>query len=289
MVDIVIHFGKNGCSYQLYAMTTDTLAPIDPLAVQRVRNPVKLRSVQVQQVHRASPHLVRIRFAGDSLHDFASASFDDHIKFMLPPDPREPLVLPVPGPDGLALPHGALRPVMRDYTPRWFDPAAGLLDIEFALHGDGFAAAWAAQAQPGQQAGVGGPRGSFVVPTGFDWHLLAGDETALPAIARRLEELPPGTRALVIAETADPADRRVLQSRAQLQVQWLTDAVDGGLAAAVQQLRLPAGEGYAWAAGEAAAMAATRRVLVDGLGLSKDRVRAAAYWKRGASAHHENL
>ncbi len=270
-------------------MNTDTTTAFDPLAVQRVRNPVQVRSVQVRQVQRTSPHLVRIRFAGEALHGFASASFDDHIKLLLPPDPRDPLVLPMPGPDGLALPAGAPRPVMRDYTPRWFDAEAGLLDIEFALHGDGFAASWAAQAQPGQQAGVGGPRGSFVVPPGFDWHLLVGDETALPAIARRLEELPAATQALVIAETADPADRRMLKSRAQLQVQWLTEGEGGGLAAAVQQLRRPAGEGYAWAAGEAAAMAATRRVLVDGLGLSKDRVRAAAYWKRGSSAHHENL
>lgn len=289
MVDTIIHFDKNGCSYQLYAMNADTPTAIDPLAVRRVRNPVQVRSVQVQQVHRPSPHLVRIRFAGEALYGFVSASFDDHIKFMLAPDPREALVLPLPGPDGLALPAGAPRPLMRDYTPRWFDAEAGLLDIEFALHGDGFAAAWAAQAQPGQQAGIGGPRGSFVVPTGFDWHLLVGDETALPAIARRLEELPAGTQALVIAETASPADRRELQSRARLQVQWLTQAVDGGLAPAVARLRLPAGEGYAWAAGEAADMAATRRVLVDELGLAKDRVRAAAYWKQGASAHHENL
>ncbi len=289
MVDTIIQIGKNSCNYQLYAMTTDTLSPRDHLTVRRVRSAVKLRSVQVHQVLRLSPHLVRIRFAGDSLRDFASTSFDDHIKLMLPPDAAQPLVLPVAGPDGMALPAGATRPVMRDYTPRWFDPVAGLLDIEFALHGDGFAAAWAAQARPGLVAGVGGPRGSFVVPTGFDWHLLMGDETALPAIARRLEELPAGTQALVIAETADPADRRALQSAARLQVQWLTGSVDGGLAAAVQQLRLPAGEGYAWAAGEAAAMAATRRVLVDGLSLPKDRVRAAAYWKRGASAHHENL
>jgi NADPH-dependent ferric siderophore reductase len=289
MVDTIIYLGKNGCNYQLYVMTTDSAIPFDPLAVQRVRNPVQVRSVQVHQVHRPSPHLVRIRFAGEALHGFASASFDDHIKFMLAPDPREALVLPVPGADGLALPAGAPRPVMRDYTPRWFDAEAGLLDIEFALHGDGFVATWAAQAQPGQQAGVGGPRGSFVVPTGFDWHLLVGDETALPAIARRLEELPDGTQALVIAETADPADRRELQSRAALQVQWLTQAGGGGLAAAIARLRLPAGQGYAWAAGEAADMAATRRVLVDELGLPKDRVRAAAYWKRGASAHHENL
>ena len=92
MVDTIIHFGKNGCNYQLYAMNTDTTTAFDPLAVQRVRNAVQVRSVQVQQVHRTSPHLVRIRFSGEALRGFASASFDDHIKFMLPPDLREPLV-----------------------------------------------------------------------------------------------------------------------------------------------------------------------------------------------------
>lgn len=260
-----------------------------PLAVQRLRHPLKVRRVQVQQVHRLSPHLVRVRFAGEDLHDFHSASFDDHVKLMLPAEPDGPLVLPELGSDGPALPPGVARPVMRDYTPRHFDPVAGVLDIEFALHGEGLAASWAAQARVGQQAGVGGPRGSFVVPTGFDWHLLVGDETALPAIARRLEALPASSQAIVIAQTTDPADRRELPTPAALQLRWLTEGVDGGLAAAVGELRLPDGEGYAWAAGEAAEMAATRRVLVEQLGLAKERLRAAAYWKRGASAHHENL
>lgn len=260
-----------------------------PLAVQRLRHPLKVRRVQVQQVHRLSPHLVRVRFAGEDLHDFHSASFDDHVKLMLPAEPDGPLVLPELGPDGPALPPDVARPVMRDYTPRHFDPVAGVLDIEFALHGEGFAASWAAQARVGQPAGVGGPRGSFVVPTGFDWHLLVGDETALPAIARRLEALPASSQAIVIAQTTAPADRRELPTPAALQLRWLTEGVDGGLAAAVGELRLPDGEGYAWAAGEAAEMAATRRVLVEQLGLAKERLRAAAYWKRGASAHHENL
>src|SRR6266568_4230449 len=78
---------------------------------------------------------------------------------------------------------GSGAPVMRDYTPRRFDAVQRELDIEFALHGDGPAATWAAQAAPGQRVMIGGPRGSFIVPTDFDWHLLIGDETALPAVA----------------------------------------------------------------------------------------------------------
>ncbi|MBA4267664.1 MAG: NADPH-dependent ferric siderophore reductase, partial [Comamonadaceae bacterium] len=88
---------------------------------------------------------------------------------------------------------------------------------------------------------------------------------------------------------ADPADRRELQSLASLSVQWLSEKVDGGLATAVAAWQRPPGEGYAWAAGEAAEMATTRRVLVEQHGVAKDRMRVAAYWKRGTSAHHENL
>lgn len=263
-----------------------------PRSVQRVRHPLKVRLVEVLRTRQISPHFVGITLGGESLHDFVSASFDDHVKLMLPPAPGAELVLPVQGPDGPVMPNGALRPVMRDYTPRRFDGAAGELDIEFALHGIGPAAEWAAQAAPGQRVGLGGPRGSFVVPVDYDWHLLIGDETALPAIARRLEELPAEARVIVLVETSDPADRRELFTRAQLQMTWLPKpAADAsnGLAAATERLSLPAGEGYAWAAGEASAIAAVRRVLTGPLGLDKDQVRAAAYWKHGAVAHHETL
>jgi NADPH-dependent ferric siderophore reductase len=177
--------------------------------------------------------------------------------------------------------------VRRDYTPRRYDAAARELTIEFDLHATGPAARWAAQAQPGQRATIAGPRGSFVIAPDHDWHLLVGDETALPAIARRLEELPADTRAIVVLQVADPADRRVLPSAAEVDLHWVADAE--ALIAAVRALPLPAGEGYVWCAGEAAAMAALRRVLVDEKGHPRDAIRAAAYWKRGATAHHENL
>jgi len=225
-----------------------------------------------------------------ALEGFVSASFDDHLKLILPAAGQPEPVLPAAGPDGLQWPPGVERPAMRDYTPRRHDAEAGELEIEFALHGDGPAANWAAQAAPGQRVGIGGPRGSFVVPLDYDWHLLVGDDTALPAIARRLEELPAGSRAIALLQLADEADRRPLPTRADLTLHWLpAGGAADALAQAVQALTLPAGEGYAWAAGEAQAMAAVRRVLVGPHGLDKDHVRAAAYWKRGAAAHHENL
>ena len=235
--------------------------------VERVRHELKRRELTVTRVEAVGPHFRRVTFTGDSLVDFVSASFDDHVK--------------------LILDTGAGAPAMRDYTPRRFDTGTRELDIEFALHGDGPAANWAAQAQTGQRVTIGGPRGSFIVPTAFDWHLLVGDETALPAVARRLEELPAGTRAIVRMAVADPADRRTLPSAAALDLQWLDS--DAALLAAIRDLALPAGDGYAWCAGEAGTMTELRRTLVDDKGHDRHAIRAAAYWKRGAIAHHENL
>jgi NADPH-dependent ferric siderophore reductase len=235
--------------------------------VQRVRHELKRRELQVVRVETLSPHFRSITFTGESMGDFVSASFDDHVKFML---------------DG----EGA-EPVRRDYTPRRYDAQARELTLEFAVHSEGLAALWAAQATPGQRASIGGPRGSFIIPTDYAWHLLVGDETALPAIHRRLEELPAGTRALVVLQVADAADHRALHSAAALSVQWVPTAQ--ALLQAVHALDLPPGEGYAWCAGEAGTMAALRQLLVEVKDLPRHAMRVAAYWKRGASAHHENL
>ena len=238
-----------------------------PRRVQRLRHELKRRELDVVRVETISPHFRSVTLGGAALTGFISASFDDHLKLMLDMD----------GPS----------PVMRDYTPRHYDAAANELTLEFAQHGDGPAASWAAQVQPGQRVMIGGPRGSFVIDIDHDWHLLIGDETALPAIARRLEELPASTRALVIALVPDSADRRALHSAAVLSLQWV-DSADA-MFAALRALDLPAGEGYAWCAGEAAETAVLRRILLDEKGHGGHAIRAAAYWKRGTAAHHENL
>jgi NADPH-dependent ferric siderophore reductase len=107
-----------------------------------------------------------------------------------------------------------------------------------------------------------------------------------------LEELPAGTRAVAIIEVADAGEEQRLTSRARLDVRWLhrNDAAPGEtslLHNAIAGLSLPPGEGYAWASAEAATAKALRRHLVDERGVRKDRVKAAAYWKRGAVAVHE--
>ena len=230
--------------------------------VERVRHELKRRVLTVKDVETLTPHFRRITLVDESLSEFVSASFDDHVKVFVA-DAR------------------------RDYTPRSFDNAARELVIEFALHGEGPAAEWAARAAAGDTLAIGGPKGSMIVPLDYDWHLLAGDETAFPAVARRLEELPAGAKAIVILQSADAADRRAFKSAADVDLTWV--ATDDQLLAAVRALTLPAGEGYAWCAGEASCMAALRRELVDVKGHPREAIRAAAYWKRGATGHHENL
>lgn len=234
--------------------------------VQRVQHEIRRRELRVARVETPSPGFRRVVLQGEALAGFVSASFDDHVKLMIDT--------------------GAAEPVRRDYTPRRHDAAAGELTLDFALHDEGPATDWAARVQPGDALTVAGPRGSFIIPLDYDWHLLVGDASALPAIERRLEELPATARAIVLLQLA-PADRRPLASRADVQLLHVAD--DDALIAAARALQLPPGEGYAWCAGEASTMATLRRVLVDEKGHDRHAIRAAAYWKRGAIAHHENL
>lgn len=261
------------------------------LEVVRVRHPLKFRLLRVARVAPVSPALVRVTLTGD-LSDFVSASFDDHVKVFFPADGVDQPAMPTLGPEGPVFPEGVARPDARDYTPRRYDPEANELDLEFALHEAGPATAWAAQAQPGQHLGVGGPRGSMVIPKEFDWHLLVGDETALPAIARRLAELPANARVAVVVEVANRAARIELPTEADLYATWVyRDESEAGqpLVDAVSQVWLPPGEGYVWAAGEASAIRAVRAHLCNERGVDKKRVRASAYWRRGAQAAHENI
>jgi NADPH-dependent ferric siderophore reductase len=259
---------------------------------RRVRHETKSRLLQVRDVSRLTPRMLRVVVGGEALAGFVSAAHDDHVKVFFPQPGQDKPVLPTPSPNGPVYPEGAARPAARDYTPRRYDAAANTLAIDFVLHGDGPAAEWAAQARPGHFLGVGGPRGSFIVPDDFDWYLLAGDEAALPAIGRRLEELPAGSRSIVVAEVADAGEEQHFETRARLDVHWLhRNGAEPGdpslLQGALAELSLPLGDGYAWVAAEAATAKALRRLLIDQRGLRKDRVKAAAYWKRGAVAVHE--
>jgi len=145
--------------------------PADPRSPQRVRHEPRRRTLTIKQVEKIAAHMIRVTLTGD-LEGFKSLGFDDHIKLFFP--------------DGTTNAEGAPNMLGRDFTPRLYDPIKNTLAIDFAIHDAGPATRWAEQAQPGQTLSIGGPRGSFIIPTTYDWHLLIADETGLPAIGRRL-------------------------------------------------------------------------------------------------------
>ncbi|MBB5191684.1 NADPH-dependent ferric siderophore reductase [Silvimonas terrae] len=226
-----------------------------------------MRTATVRQITPVGKHFVAVTFAGEALADFVSASFDDHIKFIFNDDNGEQL--------------------RRDYTPRHFNQQTGELTIEFDLSHAGKAANWARTAQAGTESIIAGPRGSMIIPADFDWHLLIADGSGMPAIRRRLEELPASARALVISLVSDEADGVLSASAAQVSQQCVNNA--DALLAAVRALPLPAGEGFVWAAGELAVMQTLRQVLITEKQLPKELMRVAAYWKPEAAGFHENL
>lgn len=238
----------------------------------RVRYELRRRTLTVQTVEQLSPRMVRVNFASPELHDFVSASHDDHIK--------------------LFFPNGDGEPARRDFTPRRFDTAKGTLAIDFALHDAGPATQWAASAKPGDMLAIGGPRGSSVVPDDFDWYLLIGDETALPAIGRRVEELRAGVPVTTFVIGGAGADQH-FDTRAAWTPHWVTRhaGFDDAelLHAALADHPLPDGDGFVWIAAEASVARHLRGYMVDERGHPRAWVKAAGYWKRGIADAHEKI
>lgn len=258
--------------------------------IQRVRHEIQRRETRVIRVEPHGTGFVSVLLQAESLKSFVSLSFDDHVKLMLP--------------------DGAGGWLMRDYTPRRFDTLRGELEIEFALHGSGPFSDWARAARPGQTLVVAGPRGSMIVPTDYAWHLLVADDSAWPAVQRRLEELPVHARveALVLSAAAltlpahVPTDLRftqvgddaaLLRALRELTWPWATTGVHEPVASAQGSdhgATAKAGEeGFAWCAGEARLMAAVRELLLHEKHQPKEALKVAAYWKQGSADFHERL
>jgi NADPH-dependent ferric siderophore reductase len=182
-------------------------------------------------------------------------------------------------------PDGAHGVSLRSYTARRQDPLAGEVEMDFVLHGDGPAAAWAAAAETGALLGVAGSGALGDRPAG--WLLLAGDETALPAISRILAEAPPTTRGVALLEVAGPEEEQRLPAPVGVELRWLHRAGTAPgkstlLADAVAALDRPAGDDvFAWVAAESAAVRTIRADLRGRWGLGRAQHHAIGYWRRG--------
>ncbi|AGT10708.1 siderophore-interacting protein [Paracoccus aminophilus] len=240
--------------------------------ITRHRHETRRRSLTITEIFRLTPNMIRVELAGEDLADFISLGADDHIK-----------IFPEGAGDGAE---------MRDYTPRRYDNAAQSLTVDFAVHGEGSpdqgpATRWVMTAAPGDRLEIGGPRGSAVVAPVFDWYLLIGDETALPAIGRRAEELEAGVRVLTLAAVDSAADEQVFETRASHEPHWVHRPLDqahepGPLLDALAGLALPEGRGFVWIAAEASVTRALRAQIFE-RGHPKEWVKAAGYWVRGAA------
>ena len=244
--------------------------------ILRVRRETRRRLVSVAATERITPNMLRIRFTSPELHDFESLAPDDHVKLF------------VPNPTGG-------EPNRRDYTPRAFDAALGTLTIDFALHDSGPATAWALGAGVGDRIEIGGPRGSILVADDFDWYLLIGDETALPAIGRWVESRRPGVPVKTIAVIDGDADRQDFATRADWDATWVVRSGGQGGDAALLRAAvavcgpLPPGDGYIWIAAEANVARVLRTYVSETMGHPKVWIKAAGYWMKGQADTHVSL
>jgi NADPH-dependent ferric siderophore reductase len=283
----------------------------------------------VARVQRLSPSFLRVTFTGPSFGELAPNGWDQRIKVLLPTEDHGLRDCPR-GDDWYAewraLPEERRNP-MRTYTVRAARPDRREIDVDFVLHGStGPASAWAERAAAGDEVVLIGPNARFPGPTGgFEWHppadarclIVAGDETAVPAVCAIVESLPAGARARVLMEIPEADDVLPLAAPAGVEVTWLprrwANAARGALlapavVAAVRELadtRPPAEEPapedddgalpwdvpvtasssslYAWLAGEAGIVTGLRRELVRGLRVDRRSIAFMGYWRAGRS------
>jgi NADPH-dependent ferric siderophore reductase len=268
-------------------MTTTPSIPDDPASRTSGRRPRRPpMGVEVTHVHALTPTMLTVTVTGPDLARFSLPQAAHHVKLFLPADGQDEPVIPAQ--DGATAADDPW-PVIRTYTPRRFDPATLELDIEVLQHpGQGPAARWAAAAKPGDRAAVRGPGGGYAPDSSARAHLLAADDTGLPALCTVLEALPADAHVQVFAEVSDASAELDLPVTANTTVRWLHrgTAVPGQpLADAVAQADLLP-ETHAWIACESGAV---RRIRGDLLTrLEGSALVTRGYWKLGESNHPDH-
>jgi NADPH-dependent ferric siderophore reductase len=240
---------------------------------------------RVLRAEELTPHMVRVVLGGDGLAGFHAGEFTDHYVKLLFPQPGTEY----PEPFDMARIRAELPrdqwPVTRTYTVRTWDAEARELTLDFVVHGDeGLAGPWARQAEPGQEIRFMGPGGAYAPDADADWHLLAGDESALPAIAAALEAMPAGADVRALVEVAGPEEEQKLSSSGGANVAWLhrgSARVGERLAQAVRALEFPPGRVHAFVHGEAGAVKELRRHLRLERGLTREQLSISGYWRLG--------
>ena len=232
-----------------------------------------------------TPGLVRIVLGGEGLDGFAMPEHTDtyvNVALAPPGAPYGAIFSPAEVKEQQATEH---QPHRRRYTVRSWDPDQQRLTVDFVVHGDeGVAGPWAAAAKPGDVLVFEGPGGGYRPDPTADWHLLVGDESALPAIAASLDVVPQGVRAVVRLVCDGPDHEVALSCPGDLDLQWLhrsggPDDVDL-LVESVAALDFPEGRVHAFVHGEADEIRAIRRHLLGDRGLTRQQMSCSPYWRR---------
>lgn len=247
---------------------------------RRLRQPTRLWRVPVLRVEPLAPTMVRVTAGGDSLAGFTGTGTDQHVKLYLY-EPGAELPDPLTTETARAAMH-RVRPAMRSYTIRRHDPATREIDIDFVLHdAPGPASDWARRAAPGDDLIFVGPSPAYEPAAGVHSWLLVGDSSALPAIEAICRELPAGTRARVLLDLADPAERRELPSAATVSVSYPHGPDE--LVDAVRAEQVPGQDLDVWVAGERSVVQQIRAYLLGERRLDRRHLRPTSYWRRGHS------
>lgn len=239
----------------------------------------------VQSTQWVTPAMVRVVLGGDGLAGFAMPTATDaYVNIAIPPAgaPYGPVFEPAV----VCAEHDReWWPARRRYTVREWDADQRLLTIDFVVHGDqGVAGPWAAQAVPGDVLVFEGPGSGYLPDPDADWHLMVGDESALPAIAASLAAVPPGRRVVVRLVCDDASHEVPLPTPGDLDLRWLYRADDGDpatlLLRALRDLDFPAGRVHAFVHGEAGEIREIRRHLLVDRQLSRAAMSCSPYWRR---------
>ena len=228
-----------------------------------------------------TPHLVRVTLGGRELTGLDPGLPAASVRLLVPRDGA--LVLPTWTGNEFLFADGS-RPPLRPLTPRRWDAERSELTVEIVLHGDGPLSTWAATVGRGATAALSGTGRGYEIDPSLTGLLLAGDESALPAISVLLEALPPSTNVTVLAEVTHPDARFELPSHPGATVTWLdlpAGAAPGDALVAAIGAATIAPDARVWVAGEAAAVQRIRTLLFDERGLPRGRCTVRGYWKHG--------
>jgi NADPH-dependent ferric siderophore reductase len=244
------------------------------------REPPRFRHVEVRGVAARGPRLVRITLGGPELDGFAVGQPASSVRLLLPPAGSADLVVPAWNGNEFLLPDGT-RPVIRTLTP--LRASGDSLDVEIVLHGGGAASQWAASAAPGLPVALSGPGRGYTVDADASSFLLAGDETAIPAITELLGLVPPSATVAVHIEVAAPDGRVDMPGPVEWHDVPPGGAPGDGFVPALRAASVDEGT-RVWVAGEAAAVQRVRRFLFEERGLPRSQATVRGYWKIGRAA-----